>query len=1555
MAIPRRLFAASVVLIVLGLGCTSPLGAQPSARVSFPFRFERFTTADGFAANAVNGIYQDSQGFMWFATRQGLYKYDGYRFTAYRHDEDDPASLSTDWTHVIAEDHEGGLWIGTGRGLNRLDRRTETFTRYLHDPDDPASLSYEVADRIYIDRQGTLWAGGNNGLNRFDPATETFTRFLHDSDDPASLSDSLIYSIYEDRAGVLWMGTWAGGLNRFDPATETFTSYPFLNTTYPPVVERLLDALETDDRRLASILHVGENQTRAQSLLLIAPTTVLALAVGEGETGGLADGGWIENQAGEVVWQMHLNWARHAGGAIKNRMQVGLLDLPPGRYTLYYKSDVGHSYANWNQPPPDHPERWGLQVFRITDEEARQIRAHVSDEMPPWSVSGPVFTIAEDASGTLWLGTDKGLDRFDPKTETFTYYRHDPDNPNSLSMDRGVSSIQIDRDGMLWIGGPPRWMAGRAGYGSRGLTRFDPVTNTFTRFPYDPTDPDGFLGNQVSDVYLDRAGAVWVATGRHGVSRVDLSQGRFTVYRYTPRAPNSLSHYVASAVHESRDGTLWVGTDAGLDRVNRTTGQVTHFTPDPGNPWSLNNPRVKAIYEDREGVLWVGTTGGGLNRFDRATGRFTAFRHDLTDTTSISSNAIEYILEDRSGTLWISTRNGFNRFDRATETFTRYTTYERKSGTYTAIWFGAIYEDSRGTLWAGTTGGLNRVDPTTGALSLYRIGRTYSITEDREGRLWAGSDQGLFRLDPETEQVEAFADVEGMAQGGVMGVVSDAVGILWFSTEGKGLVRFNPGTGAVRAYDLGDGLPSLNYHRTAAFESPSGEVFFAGPGGVTAFHPERMQDNPYVPPVVLTGFTVRNEPVPVGEDTPLKAHISVAESITLAHDQNDVAFEFAALNYTRSEKNQYAYKLDGYDEAWTEAGTNRQARYTNIPPGDYVFRVRGSNNDGIWNDEGASIRVRVLPPFWQTWWFRIGALAAVLGLAYAGYRWRIRDLEAHSRMLEAQVAERTAEVWAQAEQLQELDRVKSRFFANISHEFRTPLTLMLGPLQDALHADDGGASLRRQVPMMQRHGRRLLRLINQLLDLSRLEAGNLTLRARRADLVSLVKATAQAFASMAQRKHIALQVEAPQQEIMLYFEPDKIEKILYNLLSNAFKFTPEHGTIRVIIEEGTPEGGVAIIVRDTGRGIPAEEVPYVFDRFHQVDASSTREQEGSGIGLALTKELVALHGGTIHVESEEGSGTSFFVRLPTGRAHLSDEDIVDAKVHGDEAPDGIGAEISLQVVDDVLVSQERLHASDGQPAAMPPEDAPTVLIVEDNGDVRRYLKGHLSADYHIVEAVDGVEGLEQARATRPDLILADVMMPRMDGYALCRAVKGDAKLNHVPVVLLTARADEKSKVEGLETGADDYLYKPFNAEELVVRVENLIEIRRQLRARFSETVLVQPSAIEATPEEAVFLEQVRTVIEQQLGNSHFGAEWLADDVGLSRRHLDRRLKALTKLSASGLIRQMRLERAAQLLAQDAGRVSEVAYAVGFHNAEHFSKLFQQVFGVAPSRYPADQT
>jgi signal transduction histidine kinase/DNA-binding response OmpR family regulator len=738
----------------------------------------------------------------------------------------------------------------------------------------------------------------------------------------------------------------------------------------------------------------------------------------------------------------------------------------------------------------------------------------------------------------------------------------------------------------------------------------------------------------------------------------------------------------------------------------------------------------------------------------------------------------------------------------------------------------------------------------------------------------------------------------------------------------------------------------------------TGEGFFF-------FHPEDISDNTCIPQIIVIDFKVRNEEFRTDSGIVSKKHLR------LKHNENFFSFEFAALDYVCPEKNQFAYFLEGLEDDWVYSGNRRYVSYSSVPPGNYVFRVKGSNNDGYWNETGTSLAITILPPPWRTWWAYFLYGIAILGLITA---WRSYDL--NRQRLKHQLALEHLE----AQKLKELDSTKSRFFANISHEFRTPLTLVLGPL-DKLRAIVPKEA-ERDLEIMQRNARRLQHLINQLLLLSRLEAGQMKLKAKELNIVKLVNGYVQSFESLAKQKRIELVFHSAEKEIMAFVDRDKMEKILYNLLSNAFKYTPAGGKISVEIGQldswavgqkyeilsncptaqlpNLSSNYVTVSITDTGPGIPPEHLPHIFDRFYQADDSSPRRQEGTGIGLALVKELVELHHGKISAESEPGSGTNITIVLPLGSGHLKAEEItteMDPEQLEERDADLILAEQGTakspgerkKLLTEVIVSETKA----GQ--------VPLIMVVEDNADLREYIRGFLLASYHLVEAADGEEAWQEATVKIPDLVISDVMMPKMDGFELCQKLKNDERTSHIPVILLTAKAEVGDKLEGLETGADDFIIKPFNTEELQIRIKNLLKQREKLKEQFlKEAGRTGLAFLLDMPEDKIlsmdekFMQKAVRIITENMEDPEFSVEDFASRMAMSHVQLHRKLVALTGQPANRLIRTVRLTKAAQLIKNKSATITEIAYEVGFNNLSWFARCFHEQFGLSPSEY-ASQT
>ncbi|HSQ74927.1 MAG TPA: two-component regulator propeller domain-containing protein, partial [Bacteroidota bacterium] len=840
--------------------------------------------------------------------------------------------------------------------------------------------------------------------------------------------------------------------------------------------------------------------------------------------------------------------------------------------------------------------------------------------------------LCEDKSGTLWVATyGAGLARLThphgPGPPVFTHFQHDPDDPTSIS-GNAIDAMIIDERDILWFG------TAQGGLNRTISSVSDAPRPSFRSFPHDPLDPTTLLSNTTSCIYKDNAGLIWYPDYQLGVSVFDSRRKPFRLLKHHPKNPDSPSDGTVMTVHEDQSGTLWIGTwDGGLDAWDRTTGRFTHYDHVFGDPQSLSENRVYSFAEDKSGCIWVGTYNDGLNRFDRATKTFRSFRYDRSDSTSIRENCIRSIAGDGSGRLWVGTGNrGLCTLDPGGNEFRPFPWGPGFAKTGPPSDANLLHVDRTDAIWVVTNlAGVFVIGARRDSVRHYvhdpqnphSLGsnNVTAILEDRHGVIWiAGRGGSLDRFDRDAGRFERFGRLEWLSGSRVTGILDDERGQLWVATS-NGLFRFDPRTKAHKRFDVEDGLLSSDLGR--ACRSSSGEMIIAAGTGIVIFHPDSIRDNPDVPPVYLTGFYLFNKPVSVGYDTAsgrtiLPRSIVECEELTLNHDENVFSFEFAALDFHAPSKNRYAYMIEGFDEDWTYTDASRSlVTYTNLDPGHYVLRVKGSNNDGVWNEAGVSLRLTILPPWWQTTWaYALFALLAA-GTLYSAWRMKLRRIQIRGEYERSRF---------EAQKLHELDELKSRFFTNISHEFRTPLTLILGPAEQLLESsrDDETSEA---AELIRRNAKKLDRLVGELLEISRIEAGKMSLKASPVNVVEAIKQITLLFSSHAERKRIALSFESQADGVIAYLDREKVEKVVSNVVSNAIKFTPAGGAVVVRVRpraEGPQEEtrAIEVSVHDTGIGIPGDKLGRIFDRFYQVDGSHTRESEGTGIGLALSKELM---------------------------------------------------------------------------------------------------------------------------------------------------------------------------------------------------------------------------------------------------------------------------------------------------------------------------------------------
>jgi len=1134
---------------------------------------------------------------------------------------------------------------------------------------------------------------------------------------------------------------------------------------------------------------------------------------------------------------------------------------------------------------------------------------------------GPMRAFDATIDGKLWLETRLGY-------QTLEEGRAQPADPQLVSPAIECGASRFDRDGALWFGT-------KAALYRDGERVFEP-TGDIRAYTFDregsvwvATETDGLWqlkpslfeiwgaaeGVGSDNIYpvLEDDEGLWIGTYDAGLTL--LRDGALTRFERP-----TLTGNLVRALHRDRDGALWVGFhDSGACRwVGPRCERVGAQAGLRGN--------VLAIYQDRQGAMWFGTDGRGLFRLHDGDWR------TFTTDDGLASNIVRAIVETADGSLWFGTNGGgVSRY--VDGGFRTCSTADGLSSDLVR----SIYEDAEEAVWIGTEGrGLNRIvfDGDRHEITVFRKSDglfdevVHQILEDDFGRLWMSSNRGIFWV--------TLDELRRFAAGEIDRIRSTSY------TERDGL-RSREANGGVQP---------------AGVKGRDGRLWFPTQRGVVAVDPARLRRNEIAPRVVI------EEVLAGGEFREL------AEPVSIPPRGRDLEIAYTALSFLEPGNVQLRYRLEGYDRDWVRAGNRRIAYYTNVPPGDYTFQVIAANNDGVWNMDGASLRLAVTPH-----WFERRALhAALLGMlvlaAVAGYRWRIGAHKRRRVALERLVESRTGElihekeaserataeaerqreiaqqalhkVEAQAEQLREHGEAKSRFFANVSHEFRTPLTLTIGPLEDLRDGRHGklDPDALNDVELALRNSRRLLGLINEILEIARLEAGQLELDKRSADLGELVRESCLPFAALAERNAVTLTARIPGAPLMADVDPELLERVIANLLSNAFRHTPRAGAIVVSCSARNAEARIG--VRDTGPGIPTDQLARVFERFYRADEGrSVTPGTGTGIGLALCKELIGLHGGTIEATSDAGHGAEFVVTLPLppGTADRA----ATATALGIHAPAAAGDAVeATEATEDTTVDDEET------------DDVTTVLVVDDNPDLRAWIRRHIEPTFRVVEAVDGQDGLERAREVLPDLVISDVMMPRMDGYELCRALRADVELETTPVVLLTAKAESDDRVDGLALGADDYLTKPFEPRELLARVENLIEGRRRLREQLRRGEILQPQAPEVHSGDEQFLTRVREAVEANLDGEPFGVAKLAEALAMSRGHLHRRLTELLGKTPLEIIRGIRLDRAAQLLRSRAGNVSEVAYATGFQSVSHFCRSFRGRFGCTPATYRAGE-
>jgi ligand-binding sensor domain-containing protein/signal transduction histidine kinase/DNA-binding NarL/FixJ family response regulator len=1334
-------------------------------------------------------------------------------------------------------------------------------------------LSFGIVNSITQDEKGFIWFATNDGLNRFDGST--FKVFKVKQGDSTALSSNYVQKIFSDHAGYIWVSS-RDGLSKLDTRNERFYHYRFTSN------------------------HTKKNDVND---------------IIQSKNGNF----WIS------TYGLGISYFKTKSGAFISYNRVKLPQLSSDRIVSMLEDSQGLLWLGTQDA--------GIDVFHQKDGIVTD-KINTSSELsdfPP----GRINDIFEDHLHNIWIATSNGLIHYNRNLNKFKRYQTSQKN---IKSNRYISLIE-DKDKNLLIG-----LQDGGLYKLPLQSVTDSDLKNFSLTPVTGDDGYNITQRSVQTLYVDRDQNIWVGTYGEGIYMISSIKEKFM------RIQNNRSDAIGKSLNrfygmcQDENGALWFGTDGdGIFKALPDGSIIKHYYAD-GRPGSLTDNAVLSGYLDRENNLWFGTYAKGLFRYDRKADLFVNYNHSANDIKTIGGNDVRVIYQDSHKNLWVGTNGGgLSLFNPATKTFTNYNPGNSALSSYDVR---AIIEDTKGNLFIGTYGGgLDYLEVQSKKIRRFFNSREekaympseviFSLYLDNKYRLWIGTEgDGLVIYNFHDHTFKRYNERNKLANNTVYAIKKAGNNSIWLSTN-KGLSNIEPITNKVSNFDQSDGLQAGQFNvGSVIYDSRSKLMYFGGTEGLNVFEPEKVSKSNFKPEVIITGLQIFGKPVEVGDPgkngTVLSRTINETKQLILQPDQSVFSIQYTSLNYAYPQKGAFAYKMEGLDKSWNFVGNQRSATYRYLEPGDYTFRVKCSNQDGIWFNDFATLQVKILPPWYKTWWAYLCYIAAA-GLVF--YYYLLYRANQSKLKYEIKITQLSAE------KDRELNERKLSFFTNISHEFRTPLTLIINPVKELLyHENEIDTS---NLNIVYRNAKRLLSLVDQLLLFRKAdsEAGVLTIF--RLNIVELSKEVFLCFTHQAKAKGLLFEFSCANENIEIFADREKIEIVLFNLLSNAIKFTPIDGSVKMVITE--QESNVNIEVIDTGYGIKEGTGDKLYSRFYQEEHVKNPSTGGFGIGLFLVKKFIEDHSGNINYESAVGGGTRFTVTLLKGKKHLKSDIIFE----DDETSSVILQElVENEIIVDAEPEDVNLLFEDADLSS----DLKSILIIDDNKDLREYLKMLFKHDYKVYSADDGKEGLLITREHLPDIVISDVMMEGMSGIELCAAIREDINISHIPVILLTSSTSPDIKLKGIEGGADDYISKPFDKEILKARVAGILKNKNTLQKYFYNEITLNSSNQKIPAEYKAFLENCIKIVENHIQNPDFGIQILARELGISHSTLYKKVKFISGQSANGFIRFIRLRKAAEILINTRHNIFETTYLVGINDIKYFREQFKKLFGINPSQY-----